>query len=277
MLITTILCNVFGGNVNAETMLGENGTTVYVDGVEFNVSINDNFEIEVEGHSDVSDAFLLIDENGYGEVEIQNDEDIVDSEEYELEIEDFTPNNVDIDVCEDGDKVQDISSVDEIIEDTYEGQVSIVAGGAVISLGMVLEALLTAMLAVIIAGVLYIVVTKFYSKVQAASKTKKQKVKKYYYKAAVWKGQVVVSPKGISKSKAISRVKRNLSVYSFTASMARAIITQAGARCSSPEIDGKRYRGHIYLWHYHKANAKGHALHTGGFHSFYGAPVKGTI
>ena len=88
------------------------------------------------------------------------------------------------------------------------------------------------------------------------------KAKKYYYKAAVWNGQVVVSPKGISKSKAISRVKRNLSVYSFTSSMARAIITQAGFYCSSSEIDDKRYRGHIYLWHYHKANAKGHALHT---------------
>lgn len=277
ILITAIFCNVFGGYVNAETILGENETTIYIDGVEFNISINDDFEIEVEGHTDVSDAFLLVDQNGYGEVEIQNDETIVDSEDYELEIEDFTPNDVDIDVYEDNDKVEEISSVDEIIEDTYEGQVAIAAGGAVISLGMVLEALLAAMLAVIIAGILYIVVTKFYSKVQTASKTKKQKVKKYYYKAAVWKGQVVVSPKGISKSKAISRVKSNLSVYSFTSSMARAIITQAKAYCSSPEIDGKRYRGHIYLWHFHKANAKGHALHTGGFHSFYGAPVIGTL
>ncbi|MDD6071449.1 MAG: hypothetical protein PUC12_11670 [Clostridiales bacterium] len=277
ILVATILCNVFGTNVNAETILGENEKTVYIDGVEFNVSINDDFQIEVEGHTDISDAFLLVDENGFGELEIRNDEDVVDSEEYELEMDEFTSDDVDIAVYEEGDKVEDISSVDEIIEDTYVGQVAISAGGVVISLGMVLEALLEALLAVVIAGVLYIVVTEFYSKVEAASATKRKKVKKYYYKAAVWNGQVVVSPKGISKSKAIGRVKSNLSVYSFSSVMASAVIAQAGFLCSLPEIDAKRYKGHVYLWHYHKANTRGHVLHTGGFHSFYGAPIVGTI
>lgn len=247
--------------------------------MEFNITLNDDFEIEVEGHTEVSDAFMLIDQNGNGEVEIENDERNVDSEEYELEIEDLSRNDVDIEVYEDGDKIEEISSVNEIIEDTYNGQaaIAICAGGVVISLGMILEALLAAMLAVVIAGVLYIVINKFYSQVQASTKTKKEKVKKYYYSAAIWKGQVVVSPKAISKSKAIARVKKNLSVYSFSAKMAKAVIKQAGCYCSKPEIDKRRLKGHLYLYHYHKANAKGHPIHTGGFHSFYGTPVKGTL
>ena len=278
ILITILLCNVFGENVSAETMFCEDGTTVYVDGVEFKVALNDDLGIEVEGHSDVSGALLVIDQDGNAELEIENDEDVAESEQFELEIEDLSQDQVDIDVYEDGDYVDDISSIEDIIEDNYTGQAAIaLGGGVVISLGMVLEALLAAMLAVVIAGVVYIVVTKFCAKVEEATATKKKKAKKYYYKAAVWNGQVVVVPKAISKSKAIKRVKQNLSVYSFTSSMARDVIIQSGAFSSTSEIDAKRYKGHVYLWHYHKASANGHALHTGAFHSFYGVPVLGTL
>lgn len=279
LLITVLLCNAFASNVNAKTLVAGNATTVYVDGVQFNVAINDNFEVEVEGHTDISDAYMLIDENGNADLEIENDEEFLDSEDYQLEIDEFSQNDIDIDVYEDGDKVDEISSVEEIIEDAYDGQIAIgiTAGGVVISLGMVLEALLAAMLAVIIAGVLYITISKFYAKVQEATSTKREKVKKYYFKAAVWNGQVVVSPKAISKAKAISRVKKNLSVYSFTSGMAKAVIVQAGCYCSKPEIDTKRLKGHVYLYHYHKASSKGHPLHNGGFHSFYGKPIKGNL
>lgn len=277
VLVAALLCNVCSANVNAETMLTATETTVYVDGVEFKVSINDDLEIEVEGCTDNCEALLVIDKDGNGEVNIEDKEAV--SEEYDLDINELSKYDADVDVYEDGKKIDEITSVDEIVEDKYEGQtaIAISAGGVVISIGMLLEAMLNALLAVVIAGVLYIVVTKLYSKVEAATKTKKEKAKKYYYKAAVWKGQVVVSPVGITKSKAVSRVKNNLSIYSFTSTMARAAITQAGYCCSVSEIDKKRYKGHIYLRHYHKANKMGKVLHTGGFHSFYGAPVKGTL
>lgn len=251
--------------------------TVYVDGVKFNVSINDNYEIEVAGHTDTSDAFLLVNQNGIGNLSIDNDSLIAESADYKLDIENLSMTDADVDIYENGIKTDEISSVEEIFEDNYDGQVSIVAGGVTITVGMVLEAMVAALLAVVISEVLFIVVTKFYSKVQEAAKEKREKVKKYYFKAAIWNGQVVVAPKAISKSKAVARVKANQSIYSFTASMAKSIINQAGYRYSPAEIDGKRYKGHVYLWHYHKANKKGHAIHDGGFHSFYGAPVVGTL
>ena len=122
VLTVVLLSNVFVTNIEAQTGVWDDETTVYVDGVEFNITLNDDFEIEVEGHTEVSDAFMLIDQNGNGEVEIENDERNVDSEEYELEIEDLSRNDVDIEVYEDGDKIEEISSVNEIIEDTYNGQ-----------------------------------------------------------------------------------------------------------------------------------------------------------
>ena len=113
---------------------------------------------------------------------------------------------------------------------------------------MVLEALLAASLAVVIAGVLYIVVTKFYSKVEAASATKRKKIKKYYYKATVWNGQVVVSPKGISKSKAISRVKSNLyNTIDYPAQYANVIGVGRGSQIEYKEIDVKFRTNKILL------------------------------
>ncbi|MCD8125245.1 MAG: hypothetical protein LUE23_09505 [Lachnospiraceae bacterium] len=280
LLIMTILCSICFEQIEIDAASDDDRIeTVYIDGIQFDVFINDEFEIEVEGHTDSSDAYLTIDKNGVGEVEIENDEEIADSEQYDLEIEELSLEDADIEIYEDGDIVEEITTIDEIIEDDYNGQASVVinAGGAVITTGLLLEAAVTAGVAVVIGGVVYIVGTTFYEKVNTASKTKSEKAKKYYYKAHIYKGQVLISPNGISKSKAIARVQKNLCVYSFTSSMAKQIVVQAGYRCSSAEIDAKRYKGHIYFYHFHKASSKGNPLHTGGFHSFYGAPVVGKL
>lgn len=80
-------------------------------------------------------------------------------------------------MCQDNEVVEEYTTVEEVFEDEYEGQVAIAAGGITITIGMVLEALLYAALAVVVAGVVYIVVTKFYSTVESATAKKNRRLK----------------------------------------------------------------------------------------------------
>ena len=88
--------------------------TVYVDGVKFNVSINDNYEIEVAGHTDTSDAFLLVNQNGIGTLSIDNDSLIAESADYKLDIENLSMTDADVDIYENGIKTDEISSVSSL-------------------------------------------------------------------------------------------------------------------------------------------------------------------
>lgn len=276
-LTVIILLNATLTSVKANEV--ETSQKVYVDGVEFSISVNDDMEIVVDGSSGENEAHMLLNSCGEAELDISNEALEEEIEEYELKIDNLEYDDVDVEIYQEEELVEEYLDLDDIVEDEYDGQVSIaLTGGAVITVGMVLEALLAAALAVVIAGVLYIVITKFYSTVQTASKTKREKAKKLYYPAYIWNGKVAIASKAITKSKAISRVKKGQSVYSFSSSMARSIIKQAGYSYFptgiSGEIDKNRKSGNIYLYHYHKANKKGHVLHD-GFHSFYGSPVRG--
>lgn len=276
-LVVVLIVNLISVSVCAqENKIAE---TVYVEGVKFNVFLDDNMNVVVEGNSALNKACMILEPDGNAELELLNETDDKSMEEYEIEIVDLQMDNVDVEVCQEGEMVEEFTDLEDITEDEYDGQVGIVIGaGVVITIGMVLEALLAACLAVIIGGIVYIVATKFYSAVQAASKTKREKARKYYYAANIWKGKVVIVPKAITKSKAIARVKKNQSVYSFSSTLARKIITQSGCfyypTRSRGEIDLNRRKGNVYLYHYHKGTNNGHAYHN-GFHSFYGAPVIG--
>lgn len=74
-----------------------------------------------------------------------------------------------------------------------------------ITLGMILEAMAEALLAMVVAGVVYIIATKFYNAVASASRAKREKAKKMYYPAYIWGNRVVIKPRAISRSAAIKK------------------------------------------------------------------------
>lgn len=289
ILSCLILCNICCTYANAETKneYSDCKESIFIDGVEYTYSISDEFDIIIEGESDISEAYCILNKNGEAKITIDNDNNYSKDEEYEVKINELSQNSIDMQAYKDDELYKEYDSIEDIIEDEYDGQSASVgilmleAGKILISLGAVLEALVTAGLAIIIAGITYIVAVKVYARVQAATAEKRKKAQRYYYPATVWKGQVVISPKGIAKNKAVARVKANLSVYSFTSSMARAVISQAGYKYGPVgklgEINKKRYKGNAYFYHYHKANSNYVPVHAGGFHSFYGAPVAGTL
>jgi len=273
-LVLTMIINLFTIPVNArESKITE---TIYINGVKFDVSLNENMEITINGSNQNSAAKMTLNSNGEGEIILQNNKE---KEFFDVDINTLNNTEIDVDVFQNNHLVDTFSTIDDIIEDSYSGQIAIfITTEITITIGMILESLIAAGLVVIISEVLYIVATEFYSAVQSATKTKKEKAKKKYYPATVYKGTVVIKPKAISKKKAIKRVKKGQSVYSFSSTKARDIILQAGyshyPTGSYGEIDNKRIAGNIYLRHYHIANSKGYAIHN-GFHSFYGSPVRG--
>lgn len=171
---------------------------------------------------------------------------------------------VDIEVIdEDGNVVEKNDEYDDLINDSYDGQV---AATVTVVTAITVESLITALLAsaacIAVSGVIYYGAK---AAVHEIEKTKNQK--KYYYKAYINNKNVFINLNRISKASAISHIRRGKDIYTYTKSLAKAVTKESGLGVSSPDIScfkGKK----VKFYHYHTSPQN-------GSHIFYGVPVIG--
>lgn len=157
-------------------------------------------------------------------------------------------------------KAVDVESGEIFNLDSSEGTASLafVIPAGITMTKAVLSALYTTGAMIIAGGAAYVVATKA------------KKSKKYNHFKAIRKNGSVYVGGGLSRSKAISRMKSKKDVYSISKNQAKLVA--AGANKNGQPIhevdrkNGKPKKGYYYHWHPYKRTPKAH--------SFYGNPVK---
>lgn len=261
MLIVSIIVTLLGSSteVYASEAMGNESEIVYVDGYAIRVTTDvETGTVTAESVDKSDNSMLEISEYNENVATIYDEEE--DSYvDYILEIEDLSETAIDIVVYdEEGEIVEQYESIDDLIEDSYEGQVAIT-----IVTGITVSALITAILqvaaCVAVAGVIY-----YGAKAAVNAIEKSASQKKYYYKAYIYNKNVFINLNQISTNSAISRIKSGQNIYTYTASLAKSAVVSAGLGCTSSEISC--LAGKIRFYHYH-TNPRN------GAHSFYGIPV----
>ncbi len=237
-----------------------NSQIVYVNGHEICVSVNAETGIITAQSTDTKDdSYLEISNNGDNIVNIF-DETEKQYEDYELEIEDFSYTDMDIDVIDDsGNIVESFDNPNIILNELHKSRsaVAIVTG---ITIKTLITAVLKAAACIAVAGVIY-----YGAKAAVKAISKSSSKKRYYYKAYIYNKNVFISIKsGISKASAIKLIKSGKNVYTYTASLAKSVVTATGKKCSAKEISC--LKGKVRLWHYH-------TVPKNGSHIFFGTPV----
>ncbi|MBO5522159.1 MAG: hypothetical protein J5986_00565, partial [Roseburia sp.] len=126
-LTVIILLNATLTSVKANEV--ETSQKVYVDGVEFSISVNDDMEIVVDGSSGENEAHMLLNSCGEAELDISNEALEEEIEEYELKIDNLEYDDVDVEIYQEEELVEEYLDLDDIVEDEYDGQVSIALTG----------------------------------------------------------------------------------------------------------------------------------------------------
>lgn len=204
------------------------------------------------------DSYLEISSDGDGIATVYDEEE-EQYTEYLLEIDELSYDDMDIDVIDGGEIIESFDDIDDIINDSYEGQATV----AVIT-GITIQTLITAILkaaaCIAVAGVIY-----YGAKAAVKAIQKNSSKKKSYYKAYIYNKNVFISLKSkISKKSAVKRIKSGLNVYTYTASLAKSAVLATGRKCSSKEISD--LKGKVRLWHYH-------TIPKNKSHIFFGVPV----
>ncbi len=260
MVLTSIQFNVSA----SEYSVGVSDEIVYVDGEKFVVTTNlNNGTVTVKSANKDDESVLVISENGDANVTVLDDreEEFVD---YSLDIEELSEDNVDIEVMdEEGSVVDQIEGYDDLIDDSYDGQVAAtVTVVTVITVETLITALLASVACIAVSGVIY------YGAKAAVNEIEKNKnQKKYYYKAYIYNKNVFINLNRISKKSAIAQIKRGKHIYTYTKELAKSVTKETGLGVSSPDIScfkGKKVR----FYHYHTSPKN-------GSHIFYGVPVIG--
>lgn len=245
--------------VNASESLTDTSQIVYVDGNAIRVTTNVESGIITAESVDKSDYSVLeISEYSDNIVTIYDESECA-YVDYCLDIEDLSTEDIDITVKDqDGEIVESYENVDDLLEDSYEGQVAItvVAG---ITVSALITAILTAAACIAVSGVIY-----YGAKAAVKAIEKSAEQKKYYYKAYIYEKNVFINLNQISTESAKTRIRTGQSIYSYTASLAKSAVTSTGLGCSSSDISC--LSGKIRFYHYHTSPRN-------GSHSFYGAAI----
>lgn len=274
----TLILNCMSINVNAQ----ENALSsevVYVDGVKYEVSIDNNYNIIVEGSNYETEATMVLNSNLEGNISISDNEmeenysveiaslesnDVVNVESIKEIKDDFEYDDVEIIITDTNDEdVLFCDDIDELLADEYEGQASIAISAGVITVSGMLTALIKASIVVTVAGVTCYAVDKIIEKV-------KKKSKQYYYKAYRCANTVVINPYPISKASAVSLVLCGADVYTYKKSFAKSVMKETYLGYYGPENHWKPGKVGFFFNHYHlNLHKKG----KNSSHVFYGVPV----
>ncbi len=265
LLAVTLMFNSFIQEVSAvETQNGIIETEhIYLDGIEYVYHVGVNGEIEVEAVSKNTEGKLTVDSNAQAVAEVLDENGNI--EEYEIEINDLTDKEVDVDIFDDNGKlIEEYDTMEELLEDEYECQAVATMSVTVISVSTLLKVLLLIAATVIVSGVVY------YAAATVAETIQNNKKKRNLYYSAYLKGKDVYISynKSISFKSAVSRVRYGKNIYTWTSANAKNVVLATGlGTIPKAEIDSasSRKKGFVYYYHWHTKNRN-------GAHAWFGRP-----
>jgi hypothetical protein len=225
-----------------------NQTTVYLDGVEYSISIDNEMNTTVKTVGLNENAKLSFDKYGNGSAVLINEtgERIVQS----VSIKSLSPDSLNVTTSVDGVVKEIYDSISDLGSDTYTGQLQF-AVWAGIELGSLLWALIFAGATIVLGGITYIVVT------EVADELRKENKPHY---AAVLKNQDLYVGQPLSENTAVSRLSSGGDVWSVSYSYALKVAFIAGG--NKPAVGPEKHGDEGYYMHFH-------AYKRMGGHSFY--------
>lgn len=260
-IISFIIClTIIAVNITLKGNAADNNSTreiVYVDGIAFEYYISDLGETIIKSLDDNGKTYLKLDSNGNAEAEVFNKENY---EQYNLDIQDLSEENLYIEVKKDNELVEVFDKVDDILSDEYTGQAAITMGTG-IAIGTLVTVLLQVTATVVIGGLTYYAVSTVIDKIKNNKNNKNA-----YYKASIqnYTTYIAFYSGKITKNQAASRIKSKQNVYTYTKDLAKQAVVASGLGCiTSPEIHYRK--GKFSFYHYH-------TLRRNGAHSLYGMP-----
>lgn len=234
----------------------EGNNSVYVNGVEFVSSTDEDGNVVVNAIGLSSSPEMTLYSDGTAELDMNSNSSSEDT--INMEFEELSSDSLEVEIEYDG-KVESVETIDDILVDEYNGQsvlVATAAGFVTITVADFLLALVLTTAVVVIAGVLYKSLTQLADLIESS--------KNSYYPAVVVKAVgVFISPIAVSRIVAISTIKAGKDIYTKYKTNAQSIVQLTNLGVIGPELDKKWYSLGLFYYHYHTSNRN-------GAHSFYG-------
>lgn len=235
-----------------------NSTTVYIDGVEYNVKVlEDKITVTTVGIN--NDSTLEIYENGKAKMVLYTDENVFET--YDITINELSEDKIDISYIDENNNLNTITDLSELDKDEYEGQIATTA--AVFGTGITVVALGSFFKALLYTAVVYVSGVACYELSQAISNRKISTSK--YYRAYRAYNRVYIGIFSISRTSAVNRLKSGGDTYTYYSSNAKSIVlsTGRGLYKTYGEIDSySKYKKGVYYYHYHpKTGVRSHSFY----------------
>lgn len=247
---------------------------VFIDGAVYNVFVDFDGNVYVEGEMNNTSSSMQIDNNGNGTVVLDSEDNT--SDEYKVEIEDLNKDNVDVEILDENNKIlEEYNDYEELIEDTYEPQafVEIAIFAEIVYLILCLIATTAIMY---VGNVCYIMAKDFCKSVAKASAKQKQRSFNSYYPAYIKSNVTYISSKDISLKEAAARLLTLQNIYTYYSANAKKAVIQTGYSPKGPEIHtgSKNVKGKYVFYHYHPGhtNSKNIMEKSLDSHALYGDP-----
>lgn len=254
LLIFVMVFSIGTNQIFAAAFSGDDAI-VYVDGIKFKItSEEDETIIKTVGFT--NNSKMILDAEGNAKLEL------VDAtgktKEYKLKINTLLEDEVDFTVTDDNGETIHYNEIEQLTNDEYEGQMTLVIGIGGATLTAFLKALLYA---VIGTASLYIA---GYACMELADALRNRRISSTkYYRAFRYNNKVYVGKLTISRSTAVTRLRTGQDTYTWSKSNAKSIASSVGRGVKGAEIDSLKRKG-VYYYHFHpRSGAR--------FHSFYGS------
>lgn len=274
LLLVTVFASSFPQEAFANTLYDSTNKSdiVYVDGIPFNVEIDDNYNIIVSTNYESEYVEFTYSNNETSSLVITTDTGI---ENYELYFNELNEDNYDVDIYKDGVMVD---SINENLDSYIEQAVAIPMS----ALGYYLFSLAVSVIVVKEAADAISVLTQggtvtdgFYeyenAETVAKAIAKDNSKKGKFYPAIISDNDectLGISPKAIDRGTAITWIKAGGCIYTYSPDDAYSILNSSGLGAVQHDYhDNNGLKKGIWFKHYHPAQAKYHYSHV-----FYGVP-----
>lgn len=240
-----------------------NCENVFIDGVEFSVCLDKNFNTVMSTIGLEEESQMVIDKSGNGTLSIEEDGNLETSF---VEINNLSQEKVDVTIQDGIGEDIVLDDFEDIQKDEYSGQfATFVIGGIALTTTQWAVIFILAYLAtnkIIIDGLEHVGLDAL-----LATQEGVEKLKNNYYPAAIKNSIVLIAPFAIKEKKAIERIKIKKDVYTLHKGNAENLALLVGKYA----IDDGNHKGKnkfgIYFNHYHASS------YREGAHIFYGYPV----